>query len=153
MKPGEIIESVSLGAGNTGRQFDLETNLRIAEYKFIDWRGDSESIRQNGVFKDFFSMAEYETSKTKHLYVVGITHPIRFLTGGRAGSRNLEARKSGLLGVRAPGASGWEADAALRVIGVVESAGISTCAWPTPRGAGDLAFVHGSCGCFVLLRN
>src|SRR5262245_38182669 len=39
LKPGEIIESVSLGAGNTGRQFDLETNLRVAEYKFIDWRG------------------------------------------------------------------------------------------------------------------
>ena len=39
LMPTEVIESVSLGAGNTGRQFDLETNLRVAEYKFIDWRG------------------------------------------------------------------------------------------------------------------
>ena len=45
LKPGEVVESVSLGAGNTGRQFDLETNLRVAEYKFIDWQGGSESIR------------------------------------------------------------------------------------------------------------
>jgi hypothetical protein len=84
LKPDEIVESVSLGAGNAGRQFDLETNFRVAEYKFIDWQGGSESIRQNGVFKDFFSLAEHETKKSKHLYVVGTNHPLRFLTGGRA---------------------------------------------------------------------
>lgn len=84
LKPNEVVESVSLGAGNTGRQFDLETNFRIAEYKFIDWQGGSESIRQNGVFKDFYSLAEHETKKSKHLYVVGTNHPLRFLAGGRA---------------------------------------------------------------------
>lgn len=31
----ERIESVSLGAGNTGRMHDLETDRRIAEFKFI----------------------------------------------------------------------------------------------------------------------
>lgn len=84
LKPGEVIESVSLGAGNTGRQFDLETNLRVAEYKFIDWQGGSESIRQNGVFKDFYSLTENGTKKSKHLYVVGTNHPVRFLKGSRA---------------------------------------------------------------------
>ena len=84
LKPGEVVESISLGAGNTGRRFDLETNLRVAEYKFIDWRGGSESIRQNGVFKDFYSLAEYETRKSKHLYVVEAHYPLKFLTGGRA---------------------------------------------------------------------
>src|SRR5687767_12777572 len=59
LKPGEIVQSVSLGAGNTGRKFDLETNFRVAEFKFIDWRGGSESIRQNGVFKDFYELAEH----------------------------------------------------------------------------------------------
>src|SRR5690348_14950778 len=39
LRPGEIIEYVSLGAGNTGRSFDLETNQRIAEFKFIHWQG------------------------------------------------------------------------------------------------------------------
>lgn len=84
LKPGEKVESVSLGAGNTGKRFDLETNLRVAEYKFIDWRGGSESIRQNALFKDFFELAEYRTQKSKHIYVVGTAMPTKFLEGGRA---------------------------------------------------------------------
>lgn len=84
LEPGEKVESVSLGAGNTGRQFDLETNIRVAEYKFIDWQGGPESIRQNGIFKDFFELAEYETHKKKFLYVVGIEYPLKFFNGGRA---------------------------------------------------------------------
>lgn len=82
--PGEKVESVSLGAGNAGRQFDLETNMRVAEYKFIDWQGGPESIRQNGIFKDFFELAEHETHKKKYLYVVGTEYPIKFFNGGRA---------------------------------------------------------------------
>ena len=59
----EIIDYVSLGAGNTGRGFDLETNRRIAEFKFIHWQGGPQSIRRNALFKDFYEMAEYETDK------------------------------------------------------------------------------------------
>jgi hypothetical protein len=84
LRPGEVIEYVSLGAGNTGRAFDLETSQRIAEFKFIHWQGGSESIRQNSLFKDFFAMAEQETPKEKYLYVVGIEHGDRFFNGGRA---------------------------------------------------------------------
>lgn len=84
IEPGEKVESVSLGAGNTGRQFDLETNLRVAEYKFIDWQGGSETIRQNSIFKDFFELAEYETHKRKYLYVVGTKYPLKFFSGGRS---------------------------------------------------------------------
>ncbi len=35
LEVGEQVEKVSLGAGNTGREFDLETNYRVAEFKFI----------------------------------------------------------------------------------------------------------------------
>lgn len=84
LQDGEIVESVSLGAGNTGRKFDLETNLQVAEFKFIDWQGGAESIRQNGIFKDFYELAEYETSKRKNLYVVGTYYPLKFFNGGRA---------------------------------------------------------------------
>jgi len=84
LEPGEVIESVSLGAGNTGRKFDLETNYRIAEYKFIDWNGGAESIRQNGIFKDFFELAETDTNKKKYLYVIGDTFPLKFFLGGRS---------------------------------------------------------------------
>lgn len=84
LEAGEQVEYVSLGAGNTGRQFDLETNLRVAEFKFIRWRGGPESIRQNSIFKDFYQLAEYPTPKQKHLYLLGTHHAFRFLRGGRS---------------------------------------------------------------------
>ena len=84
LRPGEVIDYVSLGAGNTGRAFDLETDLRIAEFKFIHWQGGSESIRQNGLFKDFYGMAEHETKREKYLYVLGTEHANKFFNGRRA---------------------------------------------------------------------
>ena len=84
LQDGEVVESISLGAGNTGRKFDLETNLQVAEFKFIDWQGGAESIRQNGIFKDFYELAEDKTNKKKYLYVVGTHYPLKFLNGGRA---------------------------------------------------------------------
>lgn len=83
LKPGELVESLSLGAGNTGKKFDLETNLRIAEFKFIQWKGGAESIRQNSLFKDFFYLAEENTKKKRYLYVLGLEHPKNFLERGR----------------------------------------------------------------------
>jgi hypothetical protein len=79
----ERVEALSLGAGNTGRSFDLETNHRVAEFKFIHWRGGSESMRQNGLFKDFFHLAECDTRKERYLYLLGLAHPLQFLNGGR----------------------------------------------------------------------
>ena len=84
LRPGEVIDYVSLGAGNTNRNFDLETNQRIAEFKFIHWQGGSESIRQNSLFKDFYVMAEHETTKEKFLYVVGTEQGEKFFNGRRA---------------------------------------------------------------------
>jgi len=84
LKPNEVIESMSLGAGNTGRHFDLETSSQVAEFKFIDWKGGAEAIRQNSLFKDFFSLSEYKTNKRRVLYVVGLTYPMKFFNGNRA---------------------------------------------------------------------
>ena len=81
---GETIEYLSLGAGNTGRQIDMETNLRIAEFKFIRWRGGPESIRQNATFKDFYLLEAQPTSKRKYLYLLGTGYAKKFLEGGRA---------------------------------------------------------------------
>ncbi len=80
---GESIESLSLGAGNTGKGFDLETNRRIAEFTFIQWQGGPEVIRQNKVFKDFFFLAEAETDKTRELYTIGTEWPLKFFNSGR----------------------------------------------------------------------
>lgn len=84
LRRGEKVERLSLGAGNTGRPFDLETSHRVAEFKFIHWQGGSETIRQNSVFKDFYYLAESTVRKPKFLYVLGREHPLRFLNGGRA---------------------------------------------------------------------
>lgn len=83
LKENEVIESLSLGAGNTGKSFDLETNLRVAEYKFIQWKGGSEAIRQNSIFKDFYMLAEANTLKERYLYVLDLTYPLKFFSGGR----------------------------------------------------------------------
>lgn len=80
----ERIESVSLGAGNTGREHDLVTDRRIAEFKFIQWRGGAESIRQNSLFIDLFNLASAKTTKRRYMYVVDRAHPDRFLANRRA---------------------------------------------------------------------
>lgn len=84
LEEGEIVEDLSLGAGNTGHNFDLETNRRIAEFKFITWQGGPESIRQNALFVDLYHLAEAETDKLRQLYVTELAHPLRFLSGGRS---------------------------------------------------------------------
>jgi hypothetical protein len=83
LRKGERVESLSLAAGNTGRSFDVETNLRVAEFKFIDWKGGPESIRQNSLFKDFYQLAECDVPKEKYIYVNEVDRPLKFLNGGR----------------------------------------------------------------------
>ena len=85
LEPHERIESLSLGAGNTGRSFDLETDRQVAEFKFIAWRGGAEAIRQNGLFIDIFRLALAETDRRKVVYLTGLDHPLRFLRGRREG--------------------------------------------------------------------
>lgn len=84
LEPGERVLSLSLGAGNTGRAFDLETDIRIAEFKFIHWQGGAETIRQNALFKDLYEMIEYSTDKRRAMYVIGTQFPLKFLNSGRA---------------------------------------------------------------------
>lgn len=84
LEDGEVIEGLSLGAGNTGRNHDLETDRRVAEFKFITWRGGADTIRQNGLFVDLFNLASSDTTKRRELYVLGKREPDRFLNGRRA---------------------------------------------------------------------
>jgi hypothetical protein len=83
LDPNEIVENLSLGAGTGGHRYDLETNKRIAEFKFIRWRG-ANSVRQDGLFADLFGLASAKTTKRRVLYVVGAQRPLAFLKGRRA---------------------------------------------------------------------
>jgi hypothetical protein len=95
LERGETVQSLSLGAGNTGKAFDLETSHRVAEFKFIQWRKKANVVRQNGLFKDFYLLAEYPTTKNKYVYVTDLTQPLKFLKGRRA-LRSVMSRHTGL---------------------------------------------------------
>ena len=80
----EVVESMSLGAGTGGKRHDLETNLQIAEFKFIQWQPTGNAVRENSLFVDLFALARADTEKRRVLYVVGSEVPLRFFHGGRA---------------------------------------------------------------------
>jgi hypothetical protein len=84
LEEGEIVESLSLAAGNTGKGFDLKTTKRIAEFTFIQWKGGPETVRQNKVFKDFFFLAEAKGQKKRQLYIVGTEHVQKFFNSSRS---------------------------------------------------------------------
>jgi hypothetical protein len=84
LDPDERVEFLALGAGNTGRAFDLQTDRRVAEFKFITWRGGAEAIRQNGVFKDFLKLLWDTSDKRKELYLTGTKEALAFMSGRRA---------------------------------------------------------------------
>ena len=94
LEDAETIESLSLGAGNTNKQFDLQTNLRVAEFEFSEWKGH-DSARQTSLFEDFYNLAEFKTVKSRYLYVNDTELQLKFLNSDRAISSVLN-RKSKL---------------------------------------------------------
>ena len=96
--PDERIKYVSLGAGNTGKAHDLETDLRVAEFKFIKWQGGAESVRQDSLLVDLFHLATSQTSKQRFLYVTGKSIPMAFLEGSKRNVRAALARRPGVPG-------------------------------------------------------
>lgn len=94
LEPDEVVQSVSLGAGNTGRAYDLETNLQVAEFKFIQWAGGAESVRQDNLLIDLFHLATADTVKRRVMYVTGASVPLRWLSASRRLTRESLARKA-----------------------------------------------------------
>jgi len=83
LEDGEVIEYLSLGAGNTGKAFDVATSKRIMEFKFAQWDGSgSNTIRQNSIFKDFLELAidTENDGKTKFIYCLSAANVIKFLS-------------------------------------------------------------------------
>lgn len=95
----------SLAAGNDAdRIFDLETNLRVAEFKVAQWKG-ADSWRQRGLVGDLVGLAMDETGRRRQLFVVG-TLPRHFLQTSRRTIASLLSKSS--LRLRQPGASNLE---------------------------------------------
>lgn len=93
LRENEVVEGLSLGAGSAGGDFDLVTNERIAEFKFIRWQGGAEAVRQKTLFQDFFKLAREETKKEKYLYLLNTEIPLRFLRGRSQVRRLLDRNK------------------------------------------------------------
>ncbi|MBU2111030.1 MAG: hypothetical protein KKE65_05170, partial [Actinobacteria bacterium] len=75
----QVLKRPSLGAGNDpDRVFDLETNLRVAEFKLSSWKG-SDGMRQRELFADVVGLTLDETGRRRQVFVVGEL-PMRFLT-------------------------------------------------------------------------
>lgn len=90
LEEDEVVESLSLGAGNTGKAFDVATSKRIAEFKFAKWSDSNNTIRQNGIFKDFIGLianADNE-GKQKFIYCLSAAAVINFLCNSE---RNLKS--------------------------------------------------------------
>ena len=82
LREGEKIESLSLGAGSSEtKRFDLETDQRVAEFTFIDWRGN-DNTRLQKMFKDFYRLAEFPTSKLKELWMSDDSFVLKYFRSG-----------------------------------------------------------------------
>jgi len=93
LETGEVVETASLGAGNAGSDFDLVTNRRIAEFKFIYWQGGSESVRKKTLFQDYFKLVREKTTKAKYFYLLNTEIPLRFLSGNSNTLRMLDRKQ------------------------------------------------------------
>ncbi len=79
----QITNRPSLAAGNDpSRPYDLETNMRVAEFKLAQWRG-ADAMRKRQTFKDFVYLAADTSGRQPELFVVG-PEPIRFLRTSRS---------------------------------------------------------------------
>ncbi|MGC2168921.1 MAG: hypothetical protein WA580_07455 [Acidimicrobiales bacterium] len=94
LDPEERISFVSLGAGNASRGFDLMTNMQVAEFKFITWRG-ADAVRQDNLVIDIFNLDQFETSKRKVVYLFEADIPIKWLQSSRRKTRSVLGRKAG----------------------------------------------------------
>jgi len=83
LEPGETLKRPSLAAGNDPtRPFDVESDVRIAEFKLSQWQG-RDAARKRQTFKDLVHLAADESGRKAQLYVLG-ERPIRFLRTSRS---------------------------------------------------------------------
>jgi len=83
LEPGEVITNrPSLGAGNdVARNYDLETSVRVAEFKLSSWKG-ADGMRKRGVFADVVGLSMDRTGRRRQVFVVGPL-PGRYLSTSR----------------------------------------------------------------------
>lgn len=73
LEPGERLSNrPSLAAGNDpSRPFDVETDLRVMEFKFGVWQAGSNTARKRAVFHDLVHVAADQSERRAELYFIG----------------------------------------------------------------------------------
>ncbi len=84
LEDGEtLVNRPSLAVGNDPRRpFDVETNLRVAEFKLAAWAG-RDDVQKRALFKDYVRLAADASGRRPELLVLG-TEPGRFLETSRS---------------------------------------------------------------------
>src|SRR4051812_21868055 len=90
LERGEVLKTPSLAAGNDpGRLYDVETNVRAAEFKFARWTEGGNGGREKDLFKDLVLLTHAPMSLRAEIYVRG-PRPGRFLAGRASGRKQLK---------------------------------------------------------------
>lgn len=98
LEEGEVLRTPSLAAGNDpGRLYDVETNLRAAEFKLARWTNGGNGGREKDLFKDLVLLTRAPSSLRAEIYVRG-PRPARFLSG-QASARKQLKRSQAVLAV------------------------------------------------------
>lgn len=88
-----VINRPSLGPGNDkSRPYDLETNLRVAEFKVAVWSG-GDMMRKRTLTADLVHLALDESGRRPELWVAG-EQPLRFLRTSATPVADLLSRSS-----------------------------------------------------------
>ena len=90
LEPREFLKTPSLAAGNDpSRLFDVETNLRAAEFKLARWTNAGNGAREKDLFKDLVLLTQAPSSLRLEIYVRG-PRPARFLSGNASARKQLK---------------------------------------------------------------
>ena len=97
LSENEIVTNLSLAAGAEGDGFDLETDKRVAEFKFSKWQdgGAKNGMRKRHVFADFVNLTILKTDKKKELYAVSADSILKYFNG-RANWERVLSKSGGI---------------------------------------------------------
>lgn len=97
----EEVQYLSLGAGNHKGHFDLETNHRIAEFKFGKWNENSANgLRRRGYFSNYISLLINETKRDKYFVVEDKKAFLKFMNGTAKWKNVLSKNPTSLLALK-----------------------------------------------------
>ncbi len=94
LEDGEFLDNrPSLGPGNDpSRAFDLQTNMRVAEFKVAVWSG-GDMMRKRGLVTDLVHLAMDDSGRRAELWAVG-EGPLDFIRTCKSATNSLLARAS-----------------------------------------------------------